>query len=187
MDKNNIVYHGSPVGNLKEIFSSQSTHMKKCIYASKSKVVAFLFMGKGNGDLDIAIFSQNGQLCIVERRKGVLKNLYDKSGYLYVLNGETFNHYDYLWSKEVISFEEKLIPICVVDIENILEELFLEEKLGNIKIYKYPSRPENIPLDNSDLINKYINYEKKGLKGSITKLLELYPEFENKIDTKLIK
>ena len=178
---NKVVYHGSPNGNIEVLTAHQSTHLKECIYATENKVVAFLFMGKGNGDLDTQIANVNGKLELVERRAGVLESLYNKDGYLYELDGSTFNHYDYLWSLEVISFEDEIKPINKVYYPNILKVLIEEEKKGNLIIYRYPNRPKDVPLDNSDLIEKYIQFEKEGLTGSISMLLKIYPEFSEKI------
>ncbi len=179
---NKIVYHGSPHGNIELITAHKSTHQKNCIYASSNKVVALLFMGKGNGDLDTRIGSENGKPELVERRPGVLEKLYNKEGYLYELDGTTFNHYDYLWSQEVISFESEIKPLNKIYYPNILDALIEEEKKGNITIYRYPNRPKNMPFDNSDLIKKYISFENQGLTGSISKLLSIYPEFSDRIE-----
>jgi hypothetical protein len=178
-----IVYHGSNNGNITELKPNVSTHRRNCIYASPSPLVALLFSSRGNGDLDTMICKINDELTLVERRPGVLNNLYNKPGYLYELDATTFNHYDYLWSSEVISFEPVKVNKKIV-IDNILDNIINEEKLGNIKIYKYPDRPNDVPLDNSDLIDKYIKFEDSGIKGAINKLLEVYPEFEDLIKSK---
>lgn len=177
----NIVYHGSP-DNLEVIKAHKSTHQKTCIYASPKKEVALLFSAKGNGDLDLRISKVDGHLEVVERRSGVLKNLYDKSGYLYELDGQNFSSYDYLWSLEVISFLSSITPLKKVYYPNILRSLTEEEEKGNLKIYRYPERPSDMPLDNSDLIAKYTNYEKQGIKGSISYLLSIYPELYSSLE-----
>lgn len=182
---NKVVYHGSPNGNIEVLTAHQSTHLKECIYATENKVVAFLFMGKGNGDLDTQIANVNGKLELVERRAGVLESLYNKDGYLYELDGSTFNHYDYLWSFEMISFEKKIKPIRKTYYPNILSAINKEEEKGNITIYRYPDRPKYMPLDNSDLIEKYISFEKRGLQNSINRLLSIYPEFTELIEEKM--
>lgn len=179
---NKIVYHGSPNGNIESITSYRSTHQKPCIYGSNNKVVALLFMGKGNGDLDTRISSLNGMPELVERRPGILEKLYNKEGYLYELDGTTFKHYNYLWSLEVISFESEIIPMNKIYYKNILDAIIEEEKEGNIVIYRYPNRPKNMPLDNSDLIEKYISFEKQGLIGAISNLLSIYPEFSSRVE-----
>ena len=175
----NIVYHGSHNDNIEIIKTHVSTHQKKCIYATDNKVIAMLFMNKGMGDLDTIKSYDNGLPILVERRQGVLEKLYDTSGYIYELDGSSFKHYDYLWKPEVISFESGIKPIKKTYYDNILKALNEEAENGNIKIYKYPNRPNHIPLDNSDLIDRYINFELNGIKGAINSLLTVYPEFES--------
>ncbi len=179
---NDIVYHGSNNGNIKELVAHTSTHQKKCIYATPYRIVALLFIGKGNGDLDTCIGNFDGKLGIVERREGVFDALYNHDGYLYELDGSSFNHYDYLWSKEVISFLESIKPLKKIYIPNVWEEILKEEKLGNIDVMRYPERPKEMPLDNSDLIPKYIAFEKKGLKGAVGDLLRVYPELASRVE-----
>ncbi len=180
----NIVYHGSKQ-NLDIITSHKSTHQKECIYGTSEKVVSLLFMGKGKGDLDTMIATIDNNLILVERRKGVLDKIYNKSGYLYELDASSFNHYDYLWSKEMISFKKSLKPLNKIYYANILDAINEEAKKGNIIVYRYPNRPNNVPLDNSDLIDKYIEFENKGLTGAINDLLEIYPEFVEIVKEKM--
>lgn len=180
-----IVYHGSPNGNIEYLTACKSTHQKECIYATDNKTVALLFMGKGNGDLDTRISTVDGKLELLERRKGVFETLYNHDGYLYELDGSTFSHYDYLWSLEVISFEKKIEPLKKTYFKNIWEEILKEEKKGNIKIYRYPDRPNNVPLDNSDLIDKFISFDNQGLAGALEHMLSIYPEFKNEVSKKL--
>lgn len=177
-----VVYHGSPKGDIEKLTAHKSTHQKNCIYATDNKVIAFLFMGKGNGDLDTRIGTSNGNLELVERRPGVLESMYNKEGYLYELDGSTFDHYDYLWSQEVISFEEEIIPLNKTYYASILDELNKAEQEELITIYRYPNRPDSMPLDNSDLIEKYISFEEQGLKGSVSRLLSIYPEFTDQVE-----
>lgn len=174
-----IVYHGSPNGDIEVLKARKSTHQKNCIYATDNKVVALLFACKGNGDLDTRISNVNGKPELIERRPNVLNTLYNKSGFLYELAGSTFNHYDYLWSLEVISFENEIKPLNKIYYPNILDAIIEEEKKGNLILYRYPNRPLDVPLDNSDLIEKYIKFEEEGLTGAISMLLNIYPEFSD--------
>ncbi len=178
----NIVYHGSPKGDLDIIKPHTSSHQKEVIYATDNKVVAMLYMGRENGDLDTRVSSIDGKPEVVERRRGVLDRLYNKEGYIYELDGSTFNHYDYLWKLEVISFEKELKPLNKIYYSNILDALRKEAKEGNLILYEYPDRPEVMPGDNSDLIEKYVSSEKKGNKGAIERLLKIYPEFKDRVD-----
>ena len=182
-----IVYHGSHDGNIEMIKSHVGTHQKQCIYATDNMVIAMLFMNRGMGDLDTIKIYDNGLPILIERREGVLERIYNTSGYIYELDGSSFKHYDYLWEPEVISFESAIKPIKKTYYDNILMTLNEEAKSGNLKIYKYPNRPNYIPLDNSDLIDKYINFELIGIKGAIKSLLAIYPEFEHIVTEKLTK
>jgi len=183
----NVVYHGSPNGDIEVLKSHISTHRKKCIYATDNKVIAMMFMGRDKGDLDTVKEISNGIPVLVERRPGVFDNAYNKSGYIYELPGETFNHYDYLWSPEVISFEEEIVPIKKEYCKNILKSLEEFADKGLLKLYRYPDRPDYIPLDNSDLIDKYIFFKEKGIDSAIESLLKVYPEFEEMVNDKLNK
>lgn len=177
-----IVYHGSPCGDLKELTRKVSTHQKACVYATKNAVIALLFMGKGMGDLDTVIsYSSNGEVTLVERRPGVLEKLYLKSGYLYELDGANFEHYDYLWEPEVISFSDEPVLRCT-KIDNILQQLLLMQEQGKLNIFRYPDRPSFIPLDNSDLIEKYVGFSKMGHSNAISDLLRVYPEFQDRVE-----
>ena len=180
-----IVYHGSPNKDINILKANRSTHMQDAIYATDNKVVAMLFMGRGNGDLDTIKSLENGIPVLIERRPGILKKLYNKSGYIYELLGDSFKHLDYLWSPEVISFEKEIKPINQEYHENILKSLEQMRDNGLLKIYQYPLRPNYIPLDNSDLIDKYIQFEKQGIEGAIKSLLNVYPEFEEQINERM--
>ncbi len=180
-----IVYHGSPKGDIKELVRNKSTHGIECIYAAATKAVAMSFMGRGMGDLDTLKDFTNGKLSIVERRPGVFNNLYNKEGYIYELDASTFNHSKNLWIAEVISLEERIKPLRVIHYPNILKALEEEEKKGNLIMYRYPNRPKEIPLDNSDLIDKYIFFENSGIKGAIDSLLKVYPEFKEEVKKRI--
>lgn len=183
---NKPVYHGSPY-DIESISAHISTHRKECIYATDNKAVAMMFMGRGNGDLDTIKEIKDGMPVLVERREGVLEKIYNKPGYIYELDGTTFEHYDYLWSPEVISFEKEISPLKKDYYENILEALYAEERLGNIKIYRYPNRPNEVPLDNSDLVDKYIHYYNIGINDAVEQLLLMYPEFNDLVAAKIEK
>ena len=181
---NKVVYHGSPIGDLKVIKRHISTHQKNVVYATDNRSVAILFMGRGMGDLDTDLsVNEEGKISLVERRTGVLNHLYNKEGYLYELDGTKFNHYDYLWGPEVVSFEDAPVMSCT-KINNILEEIIKLSGEGEINLYTYPNRPSHIPLDNSDLIEKYTRFEEMGIKGALDRLYEIYPDLKKKPKSK---
>lgn len=42
-----------------------------------------------------------------------------------------------------------------------------------------------MPLDNSDLMDKYIYFESVGIKNAIKQILRIYPEFEEVVAEKI--
>ena len=176
-----VVYHGSSYGGLKVIKRNVSTHRKFCVYATDNEVVASLFLGRGNGDLNTIIGIADGEVYIVERREGVFEKIYNNSGYMYELDDKNFSHYDYLWSPEVISFEDENV-ISERKIDNVLDRLYEFSDAGKLTMYTYPNRPFDVPFDNSDLIDRYIGFEKKGINGAIEDMLCIYPEFRDEVE-----
>lgn len=186
---NKYVYHGTSVGGIKVLKPNTSTHLKSYVYATANKVVALLFMSHDNGDLDVLI-SGCGTIeepCIlIERWNGAFKKRYNKSGYLYTLNSKNFKKEIGLWGPEVVSgneekvLKEEYIP-CIYD------ELRKYSETGEIKLFKYPDRPFYVPIDNSDLIERYSNYEKNGIHGALKDVLNVYPEFEDIVFAKMNK
>ena len=67
---------------------------------------------------------------------------------------------------------------------NILEEIIKLSGEGEINLYTYPNRPSHIPLDNSDLIEKYTRFEEMGIKGALDRLYEIYPDLKKKPKSK---
>lgn len=135
MADENVVYHGSPVGGLTEIKPNSIKQGIKVAYAAYEKAAAMTYMFRRYGDLDTCIFVENGVFTLVERRKNVLKELYDKGGYLYELpankflsksENKSFSSF-HLCSFETISTE--IVPVLnETYYENILEALNEEEK-----------------------------------------------------------
>jgi len=175
------VYHGSPHEGITELKRNVSTHGKLCVYATDNEAIALEFMGRGNGDLDTVKSLEDGKPVLVERRPGVFNQLYNKSGYLYEIDGKDFEHYDFLWDAEVISFKDEKVEKCT-KIDNVMDALNKKEEEDQITIYRYPDRPKEIPLDNSDLIEKYERFQKNGMPDAMDKLLSVYPELKEKID-----
>lgn len=184
---NKYVYHGTSIGGIKVLKPNVSTHLKPYVYATTNKVIALLFMSHSNGDLDTVISgcgTVNNPCVLVERWNGAFNKRYNKPGYLYELNSNNFKKEDGLWEPEVVSeVEEKVIK--EVYISCIFDELIKHSKKGEIKLFMYPDRPSYIPVDNSDLIERYANFEKSGIKGALKDVLNVYPEFESEIYDKM--
>lgn len=174
-----VVYHGSREKGLKQIKKHTGTHQKECVYAVDNEVIALLFASNENcnGDYDYSIGCVDEIPYIVERWPGILNKIYTTQASLYKLDGKNFNHYDYLWQPEVISFFDEPV-LEEIEIENVLEKLRIFQNEGRLKIYDYPNRPDDIPMDNSDLIETAKLFESMGIKGAEEQLYELYPQLK---------
>ena len=182
------VYHGSSVGNITKFEKRESTHGIPCVYACLSEVLALIYASKYHGDVFFQVgFDEKMIPFIVERKEGLLEQYYNITGYIYTLDGTSFYQYNYLWIGEAISISDDIKIINVRKVDNILSELYKNASEGKFTIYKYPSRPEWIPLDNSDLIDKYLDYYKKGSADALKVLLKFYPEFESEVFKRLAK
>ena len=180
---NTKVYHGSQIGGLKELVPQKSTHLKEYVYATLNPVIALIFATPNLGDIDFDLRIKDNKVILTER----FSNAFDKyncSGYLYQLDGTNFYKVDNLWEGEVVSTKTEIIEKEEY-ISNILEKLNEYVKTNDLVIYRYPNKPEFIPKDDSDLVDKYIKFENEGHKGSIDNLLWYHPHLKEKIFSKL--
>ena len=171
------VYHGSSKANLKIIKRNRSTHMQNWVYATPSKAIATIFLSPLGNDLYYYLAGDgiNHPILLVERKEGMFKQIFNCSGYIYKLNASNFESGRTGWSAEVVSNKDENV-VSSEYIENVYEELNKLAKEKQLKLYLYPARPDNIPLDNSDLIKKVIKWSKNGF--DINKFYELYPELK---------
>ena len=177
------VYHGSKIQGLKKLETRSSTHQKEWVYATCSKAVATIFISNGGSDFYYSISgsgTKKSPLVLAERKKGMFDKIFNLSGSLYTLNGANFQSGKTSWSAEVVSeYTEEVI--AEEHIDNVLEKLNELSSKGEIILYRYPDRPDFVPLDNSDLIPKVIDWHKKGFKGAISKFIQLYPELAREL------
>lgn len=174
-----FVYHGINLKGLKVIKPNKSTHRKKWVYATPSEAVATIFLSKKGNDLYYNLYG-NGidvPITLIERKKGMFKKIFNDFGYIYKIDAKNFKTGLTGWKAEVVSeFEEEVISCRYIS--NIYDELSKLNKEGKIKLYLYPNRPKNMPLDNSDLIPKVIKWQKNGY--DVNNFYELYPELKEK-------
>lgn len=176
------VYHGSNISRLKVIEKRKSTHQKEWVYATPSKALAVIFMGRGS---DLYYFlggrgTEESPIVLVERKPNMFKEIFDLPGSLYYLDSKNFLSNKTGWSAEVVSNQNEQV-IKEEYIDNVYDKLIELSNDNNFKLYLYPNRPEYVPLDNSDLIPKIKNWEEKGF--DISKFFKLYPELEEKYYT----
>ena len=174
------VYHGSHISGLRVITKHLSTHQKECVYAVDNEVIAMLFACNENshGDYDVNISIENDMPVLVERWPGVLEKIYSTQASLYKLNAKNFNHYNFLWKPEVISYCDEPV-LEEIPIKNVLTKLQEYQKDNKLKIYVFPNRPDYIPLDNSDLILRAKKFESMGIENAVEELFTLYPQLRD--------
>jgi hypothetical protein len=180
-----IYYHGSEQKNLLVIKPNVSTHGKKYIYAAKYRSIALLFLSRWNDFLlTLGTDYINNRLIItlVERYENAINNIYsDKSGVIYTIDSKNFRQEKDMWEFEYIS-EQNERPISCETINNILEEINILRKNGEIEIYYYPDRPSNIPKDDSDMVNKSIElYRLSGDKHNAIYCINRFPKLKEEI------
>ena len=113
--------------------------------------------------------------------------MFSNSASLYTVLDNSFEDihtgFSELVSKETVDIKEE------ETIKTVYDKLKEFEKNGKIKLYHYPDKPESIPSDNSDLIEKQLMYQEKSQKDVTKKCFErlvlLHPELLNKINQKL--
>lgn len=178
------VYHGSNISNLKVIKRHKSTHKQNWVYATKSEAISTIFLSKKGNDLYYYLGNDKDKVILVERKKNMFKNIFNTSGSIYKLSGKNFKENMTGWSEEVISnYDENVINEKYI--ENVYDELIKLDKEKKIKLYLYPDRPSNIPLDNSDLIPKVIKWKQLGF--NIDNFFILYPELNDRFYQELNK
>lgn len=181
------VYHGSKTSGLKVIEPRVSTHLQNYVYASPSKCVATVFLASGGSDLQYLIGGMGtleSPLYLVERLPGMFEQYFNSSGSLYTLDAKDFSHRGKLWNAEVVADNAQEV-LAEEEISDVLASLEEYQKQGLVKLYHYPNRPDNVPLDNSDLIDQYINAYQNGHGRAIESLLRVYPEFTEEVNNRL--
>jgi len=177
------VYHGSKIHGLKKLEKRSSTHQQEWVYATPLKAVAVIFISNGGSDFNYDLSgsgTKESPIILTERKEGMFDKIFNLSGSLYTLKGDNFQKGKTGWSAEVVSEIEEEI-ISEEYIENVLTKLNELAEHGEIQLNRYPNRPSFVPLDNSDLIPKIIEWHNKGFKGAIEKFLQLYPELSDKL------
>lgn len=141
------MYHGSCVTGLSIIEPQEG----RAVFATPDKLKALAFARDPRvGDLDYTIlFDVLGKkMVLVERYWGCFERHFAKPGSVYSLSEDGFEAglYDFEYTstnKSKVVSEDRF--------ENVLLEL---ECSPDVELYRYPTRPDMIPDDDSDLVKK---------------------------------
>lgn len=150
------VYHGSKIHNLKTLKPHESTH-GNYLYATPNKIVAILMSKCCGSDITYTLSGDgNGHYDLIERIPNALDKMYANDASIYTLPSESFKDI-HTGFNEVVS-KESVDVVYEEYIPNLYEKLNELEEYGYINIYYYPDRPNYIPEDDSDLVDKLKNY-----------------------------
>jgi len=175
------VYHGSKTHGIKSMEPRPSTH-GTYVYATESKAIAIV-MSKRCGDDATYSFMRNkeGTYDLIERLPHAFDKSYSNDFSLYTLDATNFKDIKTGFNEVVSDKTEKVVkeeifPSAMDAIKKLEEE-------GKIKIYRYPERPDYIPEDDMDLVEKvkYV-HDKLGKMNdafSFYRWIFLHPNIEN--------
>lgn len=184
------LYHGSSQTGLKRLEPHQSTH-GNYVYATPYKELAIIFSARAGDDANYALYRSdlNKPWNIVERVPNGFDAMFSNSSSLYTIEDSTFKNINTGFAEVVsevgvdIKTEEK--------IESVYEKIKELEKLGVVKLYNYPNKPNEIPFDNSDLIDKQLKQLKRNnkpiRKEEFNRLVLLHPQLIGKVNELLIQ
>lgn len=177
------VYHGSPVGGLTHLEPRRSTHGKSWVYATKNRTIAIIHSQKWNDYIFNESYHGQIQLELTERLPNAFEEVYKgKRSYLYYLDSANFLEGQTSFSPEVVSEKLEQILKCEV-IEDTYIKLCEMAENKEVVLYRYPDRPNYIPLDDSDLIEstKYFLENTQDKKGLIGYAIEKHPKLKKSL------
>ncbi len=177
------VYHGSRQGGLSAITPAVSTHGEQWVYACQDPVMAALFLSGVGGDLTCAVGREEGTALpfVCERFAGAFEHRYaGKRGSIYALPADTFVEGETRWEEEVVSpvAVRPIGELVVADVLRRLEEL---AEQGLLRIYRYPSRPLDVPTDDEDLVMRGIIWTREKGEPFLDSFQRYHPHLVRRI------
>lgn len=181
-----ILYHGSKEHNLKKLEPRKSTH-GTYVYATPEKALAVHFSKRCGDDLTYSIghYTKDVEAWeLVERIPGAFEKMYSNDSSIYTISDDSF--------KDIKTGFKEVVSTTSVDViseecyESVYEAILKLEEEGQIKLYRYPNKPEAIPSNNSDLLDKWRHYKKdlgrEFSEHDFEQLFFLYPSLLDKIN-----
>lgn len=146
------VYHGSKTHGIKSMEPRPSTH-GTYVYATANKSIAII-MSKRCGDDATYTLRGDGQghYELIERIPHAFDKMFSNDFSLYTLDASKFKDIKTGFN-EVVS-EEKVDVIKEEKFPSVKEAIDKLVENGELKIYRYPNRPDYIPEDDMDIIEK---------------------------------
>ena len=179
------VYHGSSQSGITRLEPKKSTH-GTYVYATPYKELAILFSGRCGDDLTYTLYrgNQNEPWKLIERIPNGFTTMFSNSSSLYTLDDLTFKDIQTGFA-EVVS-EIGVEPKKEENIDNVYNAIKELANQGKIELYTFPNRPNIIPNDDSDLIQKEIDQCRRDnrqiSKNTFKRLLYLHPNLLSKVN-----
>lgn len=180
----NVVYHASPVQNLKIIKSSGLHHGKHWIYATPDKAFAATYLAKWE-DLDFSqgrCDSKEKSIHFVERYPHALEEIFGKAknSSIYTLSSDGFLKGQTASGSEVVK-ENSATVLKEIKIKNPFNYLKKMAQKNKIRLFYYPSRPECVPRDDNDIIQIVVKSVNKGNTQTRKNFLRKHPHLEEQL------
>ena len=184
------LYHGSSERGITRLEPHKSTH-GNYVYATPYKELAIIFSKRCGDDCTYALYrnSENESWIIIERIPEAFNTMFSNSASIYTLDDDTFKDI-HTGFAEVVS-EVGVNTNNEEYIDNVYETIKELAKEGKIQLYTYPNKPKDIPIDNSDLIEKQIRQQQRNkqpiTKKTFDRLILLHPYLIDKVNQKMIE
>lgn len=140
-----VLYHGSQK-KIKILHPKDSGYRGRHVFATNRYSFALAYSGKQWTDYDINQSRVNGKMILTEIYPGKLEEIFNCSGYVYILSGSTFYRIsgsEYASDSDVTVTDSKYIP-------NVLSEL---KRMPDVELLFFPSLPTFIKSRKSYLQN----------------------------------
>jgi hypothetical protein len=160
MERYEPVYHASSKQGLKILVPNISTHQQRWLYASEDIIVAATFLSSLGGDFYCSVGRDiySGKIYICERQIDGFEKRYDSTkGSIYTLRNTTFRKDEKCWKEELVTTEQ-VKPIKEYVVEDVIACLKDYEKNNQLLIVRYPQKISLVPIDDSDLIIKSMQW-----------------------------
>ena len=177
------VYHGSSNQDIKELIPHKSTH-GTYVYATSERAIATIMAQRCGDDATFTLSGfGNGIYDLVERIPDAFDVMFNNSFSIYTLDASLFKNINTGFS-EVVS--EEVVPVIKEEkYDSVMHAINKLAEEGVVNIYYYPARPDYIPSDDSDIIERLRNQENKINKpltvNDICRNIFLHPNIEDEL------
>lgn len=166
----------------------KSTH-GNYVYATPYKELAIIFSGRCGDDCTYALYrnKKDEPWIIVERIPEVFNTMFNNSSSIYTLDDTTFKNI-HTGFAEVVS-EVGVNVNCEEYLESVYDAIKNLAREGKVKLYNFPNKPKEIPMDSSDLIDKQIRHLQRNsqpiTKECFERLILLHPYLIDKVNQRM--